>query len=93
MRKEERSMAVPRRLWWATIVAVGALVAVLATCGGEAGSVPGDAAIPNPLMGDLMKPQYACMRNPADPRRAACCDPNTGSCSRVVSAALPPARH
>ena len=85
-------MTAPRGLWWASIVAVGALVAVLATCGGEAGSVPGGSS-PNPLMGDLMKPQYACMRNPADPRRAACCDPNTGSCSRVVSAALPLTPH
>ena len=85
-------MAVPRGLWWASIAAAGALVAVLSTCGGEAGSVPGDPTRPNPLMGDLTKAQYACMRNPADPRRAACCDPNTGSCSRVVSAALPPAQ-
>jgi len=77
----------------AAIVAVGALVAVLATCGGEAGSVPGDFSAPNPLMGDLVKAQYACMRNPADPRRVACCDPDGGSCARVVSASLPPASH
>jgi len=86
-------MRAPRRLWWASIVAIGALVAVLATCGGDVGSLPFDSTRPNPLMGDLTKAQYACMRNPADPRRAACCDPNTGKCSKVVSVALPPAQH
>jgi hypothetical protein len=74
---------------WIPILGSLLLGTALASCGGDPGNAPA-APGPSPIMGDLMKAEYACMRNPADPRRAECC--TGGICSRVASPALPKLR-
>jgi hypothetical protein len=74
---------------WIQRILSGLLAAILGACGGDVALLPA-AQGSNPIMGDLVKPQYACFRNPADPRRSACC---TGSgCSHVANPSLPKLR-